>query len=145
MRISNSGVRLGALRLRELVFQGYFPYEHAAIGSLDALDSAELGWVERFHQRYYAPNNAVLSIVGDFDPSVALSLVQKPTSGTRWQSRRSPSTRHHRCRDRRANASLVDRRHQREDAGRLLRLGDSSRANARVLRSRGIGRDPRRW
>ena len=49
-------------RLNELVFQGYWPYEHWALGSMQDLEAAQLDWVRAFHAAYYAPNDAVLVI-----------------------------------------------------------------------------------
>jgi zinc protease len=72
MRILNAAYVPAQLRLEELVFQGYWPYEHATIGSMKDLDAAQLDWVQAFHAAYYAPNEAVLVVAGDFDPAVAL-------------------------------------------------------------------------
>src|SRR5262249_11691630 len=55
MRIENAPYAPAELRLDELVFQGYWPYEHSAIGTMRDLDAAELEWVRAFHDRYYAP------------------------------------------------------------------------------------------
>jgi predicted Zn-dependent peptidase len=43
------------------------PYHHPTIGSMDDLDAASLEDVRHFFETYYAPNNAVLSVVGDCD------------------------------------------------------------------------------
>jgi predicted Zn-dependent peptidase len=40
------------------------------------LDGAQLDWVQAFHAAHYGPNNAVLCIAGDVDPSAALSLAR---------------------------------------------------------------------
>ena len=50
------------------VFPPEHPYHHTAIGSMDDLDAASLEDVRAFFRTHYAPNNAVLSIVGDVDP-----------------------------------------------------------------------------
>jgi predicted Zn-dependent peptidase len=47
------------------------PYHHPTIGSMEDLDAASLEDVTAFFRTYYAPNNAVLSIVGDVDPAQA--------------------------------------------------------------------------
>ncbi len=47
------------------------PYHHPTIGSMEDLDAASLADVSTFFRTYYAPNNAVLSIVGDVDPAQA--------------------------------------------------------------------------
>ncbi|HET7583466.1 MAG TPA: pitrilysin family protein [Gemmatimonadaceae bacterium] len=54
-----------------------FPYAHSVIGSMDDLNAAETNDVKEFHDLYYAPNNATLTIVGDFDPAQAKQLVQQ--------------------------------------------------------------------
>jgi predicted Zn-dependent peptidase len=77
MRIQNQAYVPGTLRLGELVFQDYPAYAHAPIGSMADLDAAKFEWVKEFHDQYYAPDNAVLTIAGDFEPDQALTLVQK--------------------------------------------------------------------
>jgi zinc protease len=77
MRIENAAYVPAELRLEELIFQGYWPYEHPAIGNMKDLDAAQLEWVRAFHDAYYAPNNAVLSVSGDFDPAEAKALVTR--------------------------------------------------------------------
>jgi predicted Zn-dependent peptidase len=41
------------------------------------LDSARVEDVQAFFRQYYAPNNAVLTVVGDFDPAGARALIQQ--------------------------------------------------------------------
>jgi predicted Zn-dependent peptidase len=74
MRVGNAAYMEGLLKLRELVFKDYWPYGHDAIGSMTDLDNAQFEWVKAFHDSYYAPNNAVLTIAGDFDPDEAVRL-----------------------------------------------------------------------
>jgi len=77
MRVENAAYVPSELRLQELVYQGYWPYEHSAIGTMRDLDAAQLDWVRAFHDAYYAPNDAVLAIAGDFDADEALGFVKK--------------------------------------------------------------------
>jgi len=51
------------------------PYHHPTIGSMEDLDAASLEDVSSFFRSHYAPNNAVLSIVGDVDPAQARAWV----------------------------------------------------------------------
>lgn len=51
------------------------PYRHPTIGSMDDLLAGSLEDAQDFFERYYAPANASLSIVGDFDPEEAKRLV----------------------------------------------------------------------
>jgi predicted Zn-dependent peptidase len=50
---------------------------HNFYGDLTDIEAAKLDEVQRFHGTYYAPNNAVLAIVGDFDSSEAKKFVEK--------------------------------------------------------------------
>ena len=65
------------LRINELAFGDYFPYAHSTIGDMQDLVNAPLAAVQEFFATYYAPNNAVVSIAGDFEPDAALRLVQQ--------------------------------------------------------------------
>jgi zinc protease len=65
-------------RLSEIIYDHAFtthPYKHAAIGSMADLEAASLGDVREFHNTYYVPENATLTVVGDFDSAQALQLV----------------------------------------------------------------------
>ncbi len=53
------------------------PYHHPTIGSMEDLDAASLQDVAAFFRTYYAPNNAVLSIVGDVDREQARAWVER--------------------------------------------------------------------
>jgi predicted Zn-dependent peptidase len=77
MRVENAAYVPASIRLQELVYTGYWPYEHSAIGTMRDLDAAQLDWVRAFHAAYYAPNNAVLSISGDFEKAEAMTLVRR--------------------------------------------------------------------
>jgi len=50
---------------------------HNFYGDLHDIEAAKLDEVKKFFDTYYAPNNAVLAIVGDFDPAEAKKLVDK--------------------------------------------------------------------
>jgi predicted Zn-dependent peptidase len=50
---------------------------HNFFGDLADLDAATLEDASAFFRAYYAPNNAVLVIAGDFDPAVARAWVEK--------------------------------------------------------------------
>src|SRR5688572_7362098 len=65
----------------EALVQTLFPKGHPCygnvIGSHEDIQAVKLDDVSRFFRQYYAPNNASLAIVGDFDPAQAKALVQK--------------------------------------------------------------------
>jgi zinc protease len=63
--------------LRDELAYDNFAYEHSVIGSMADLDAATVDDVATFFKIYYAPNNAVLSIVGDVDTKTTLDKVRK--------------------------------------------------------------------
>ena len=54
-----------------------FGYQHSTIGSMEDLNAATLDDVRTFFRTYYAPNNAALAVVGDFDVAIARKKVEK--------------------------------------------------------------------
>ena len=50
---------------------------HNFYGDLSDIESAKLDEVKKFFDTYYAPNNAALAIVGDFEPADAKKFVEK--------------------------------------------------------------------
>ena len=62
--------------LEELAYDN-FAYEHSVIGSMKDLDAASVEDVAAFFKTYYAPNNAIVTIVGDVDTKVTLEKVRK--------------------------------------------------------------------
>src|SRR3982751_1775189 len=65
-------------RLNEIIYDHAFtthPYKHPTIGSMADLEAASIEDVREFHRTYYVPENAVLTVVGDFDMAQALQLV----------------------------------------------------------------------
>jgi len=75
--IDNRPYMQSMLRINELTYGDYFPYAHSTIGDMQDLIKAPLSAVQEFFHTYYAPNNAVLSIAGDFEPAEALAMAQK--------------------------------------------------------------------
>ncbi|HVF50434.1 MAG TPA: pitrilysin family protein [Pyrinomonadaceae bacterium] len=64
------------LRLNELIYVNP-ANAHSTIGSMADLDAATIEDIREFFRIYYAPNNAVLVVVGDFDTNEARALVEK--------------------------------------------------------------------
>jgi predicted Zn-dependent peptidase len=65
-------------RLSEIIFDNAFtthPYKHPTIGSMADLEAASIQDVRDFHQTYYVPENATLTIAGDFDTAEAQRIV----------------------------------------------------------------------
>jgi len=64
-------------KLPALCFPPEHPFHHSLIGSMEDLAAASLEDVAQFFATYYTPDNAVLSIAGDFEPAAALRLVER--------------------------------------------------------------------
>ena len=62
-------------KMQELVFPPSHPFQHSLIGSMEDLSAASLDDIAQFFATYYTPDNAVLSIAGDFDLAEARTLV----------------------------------------------------------------------
>ncbi|KIR63331.1 M16 family metallopeptidase [Micromonospora haikouensis] len=65
------------LRLLPLLYPPGHPYHHATIGSMADLNAADLATFQAFHRTYYAPNNAVLTVVGDAAAAEVFALADK--------------------------------------------------------------------
>jgi zinc protease len=67
-------------RLSEIIYDHAFTthgYKHPTIGSIADLEAASIEDVRDFHRTYYVPENATLTIVGDFDTAQALQFVNQ--------------------------------------------------------------------
>ena len=63
--------------IQAMVFPESHPYHHTVIGSMADIEAATLDDVAGFFQTYYVPNNAVLTVCGDFSRDEALDLVER--------------------------------------------------------------------
>jgi predicted Zn-dependent peptidase len=86
----NQPYALSFLRINELAFGDYWPYSHSTIGSpcdpqngvptclgLVDIEHTPLSAVQEFWRTHYAPNNAVLTISGDFDREEAMRMIRR--------------------------------------------------------------------
>jgi zinc protease len=64
-------------KLQELLFPDWHPYHHSTIGSMEDLSAASLEDVEAFFAAHYCPNNAVITVAGDFDTAEALQMIER--------------------------------------------------------------------
>ena len=64
-------------KMQELVFPLSHPFQHSLIGSMDDLSAASLDDIAQFFATYYTPDNAVLSIAGDFESAEARNMVNE--------------------------------------------------------------------
>jgi zinc protease len=61
---------------QELLYDN-FAYKHSVIGSMEDLNAATVQDVSEFFKMYYAPNNAVMVLVGDFKTADAIARIKK--------------------------------------------------------------------
>jgi len=76
LRVDNQAYGKTNEVLSDLAYDN-FAYKHSTIGSMTDLDKASLEDVAQFFKTYYAPNNAVLAIVGDFNSTETLAKIKK--------------------------------------------------------------------
>lgn len=77
----------GRARLRELVFQSLWPYEHDALGSAIDVLSLKPEAVQPFYESFYTASNAVLVVAGDLEPESTAQLVRRFFETARRQDR----------------------------------------------------------
>ena len=63
-------------RLNQGMFAGT-PYAHDALGTRESFEKTTGAMLKAFYRRWYAPNNAVLVIAGDVDPTATLATVKR--------------------------------------------------------------------
>lgn len=73
--LSNPGYRLYS-KLRSIMFGGT-AYAHDALGTRASFDKTTAAMLKSFHDAWYAPNNAILIIVGDVEPEATLREVRE--------------------------------------------------------------------
>jgi len=80
-RVDNRPYGLLGERVGEAMYPEGHPYSWSVIGYLEDLDRADLNDLKRFFLRWYGPNNASLTIGGDFDTEQTLTWVKKYFGG----------------------------------------------------------------
>ncbi|MGI8618705.1 MAG: M16 family metallopeptidase [Gemmatimonadaceae bacterium] len=64
-------------KLPALAYPEEHPFHHSLIGSFEDLDAASLSDVSEFFATYYTPDNAVLTLAGDFERGEAIALIER--------------------------------------------------------------------
>jgi len=64
-------------RLPALSFPEEHPFHHSLIGSMEHLTDASLDDVADFFRTYYTPDNAVITVAGDFDRTETMRLIEE--------------------------------------------------------------------
>lgn len=76
-RVDNQPYGRAYETLHELLFPEGHPYRWPVIGYVEDLEAASLPMVNEFFSRFYVPNNAVLTLAGDFEKASALELIAR--------------------------------------------------------------------
>ncbi len=77
MRVDNQPYGDFFERLLENAYAPDYPYHWEVIGSMEDIAAAKLDDVREFFTTWYAPDNCVLTLSGDFDPAEAKALVER--------------------------------------------------------------------
>ncbi len=64
------------VRMNEDMFAGT-PYEHDPLGTRPSFDATTGAMLKDFQEKWYAPNNAILVIIGQVDPQKTLQQIQQ--------------------------------------------------------------------
>lgn len=67
-------------RLRAAMFAGT-SYAHDGLGTKPSFDKTTAAMLKSFHDKWYAPNNAILVVAGDLDPAATLAKIRKLFGG----------------------------------------------------------------
>ena len=68
-------------RVKQDMFAGT-PYVHDPLGTRSSFDATTGEMLTQFHNKWYAPNNMILVIAGDVNPSVTLARIKELFGGT---------------------------------------------------------------
>ena len=91
-RLSNDNQPYGKsyLEIDNLAYD-CFGYKHPTVGSMADLNAANLDDIKDFFRMYYAPSNAVLTLVGDFNSAEATEKIKKYFGGISRQPNPPPA------------------------------------------------------
>ena len=128
-----------ARRCRRLANQNWYN-AHNFYGDLEDLDAATLADAQAFFDTYYAPNNAVLVVVGDFDPGRDAGLDREVLRADPAARPAAASRPHRAVRTAEKRDSYVDRLAPRP--GARARLAGAAAQHARALRVQPARHDP---
>ena len=109
--VENQPYGLAEETIVQTLFPKGHPYFGNVIGSHEDIQAVKLDDVNRFFRQYYAPNNASVAIVGDFDVMETKRLVEKYFGGLKtWPGRPSDLRRYSSCHGGTARGGPVARR-----------------------------------
>ena len=145
LRVDNVAYGQTSEKVEELIYDN-FAYHHPVVGSMEDLDAASVDDVKQFFKTYYAPNNAVLALVGDLDTTETLAKVKKYFGAIPRQTPPKPVDLGEKPQDGERRAAIAGSAGAPRAGGN--RLSHSRRQLARYARARRRGFDSwrrRRW
>ncbi len=77
LRFDNQPYALSQLTVDSIAFRDYAPYRNPVIGSMADIEAATVDDARDFYRRWYAPNHAILAVVGDVDPAGVREMVEE--------------------------------------------------------------------
>ena len=129
-------------KLQGHLFPPEHPYHHSTIGSMEDLDAASIEDVSAFFRTYYAPNNAVLSVVGDVETADVVASARALLRGDPGQPVHPAARRPVAAADPRRRAAR-DRLRPGAAAARLRRVPGAGVRRPAARRARHRRPDPR--
>lgn len=75
--VDNAAYGFNSVLIARNLYPKGHPYSWTVIGEMEDLTSASVEDVRAFHKKFYAPNNATLTISGDINPEEVKALVEK--------------------------------------------------------------------
>jgi len=132
LRVDNQPYGESSEKVEELIYDN-FAYHHSVIGSMDDLDAASVDDVKQFFKTYYAPNNAVLALVGDLDTKETLAKVKKYFGAIPRQTAPKPVDLTEPAKDGERRAKLDDKLARLPRIDIAYRIPESGQADARAL------------
>ncbi len=88
-RIDNQPYMPAMLKLEETIYDNW-KNAHPVIGSFEDLEASSVADVKKFFDTYYAPNNAVMAVVGDVDAGEIEKLAHKYFDSIKAYQRPAP-------------------------------------------------------
>jgi len=77
LRVDNQPYAASQLSVDTVALRDYAPYRHSVIGSMADLEAATVDDARDFYRRFYSPNHAVLTVVGDVSAEDVRDMVER--------------------------------------------------------------------
>ncbi len=132
LRVDNVAYGQTSEKVEALIYDN-FAYHHPVVGSMEDLDAASVDDVKQFFKTYYAPNNAVLALVGDLNTADTLAKVKKYFGAIPRQTPPKPVDLSEKAMDGERRATLQDPLARLAQVEIAYRIPDANSADTRAL------------